>query len=121
MNLKAFVSILELLILFFLFSFFLLFFSLNNSQLNEKLLELNALQKEHDLLNVWLSDFENLNLNEMLSDAKFVFPNKTIELSFDDSFIRFDGITKKKPIKAEAYFFDLQLKEHFIQLKVFLE
>jgi hypothetical protein len=121
MNSKAFNLIIELLLVLFFFSIFFLFFPFQNNLMTEKLLELNVLQKEHDLLKVWLSNFNELNLNEMLSDALFVFPEKTIEISFDEEKILFKGKTKNKAIISEVFFYDAQLKKHIITLKVFLE
>lgn len=69
------------------------------------LLELLVLQKENDLLKIWLQ--EELDEKEMASDFEFAFPQQNGEIEFNGKTIKIKkfGYETKRSISSSALFY----------------
>ena len=79
---------------------------------------LYILQKEHDLLKVWAK--QGLHpMEEMVSDTKFAFPNKSFEIRANDKAKRFGESSGEERVSASLLFFDSKMQKTEVTLVVF--
>ena|SRR3989338_369618 len=120
MNFKAFYSF-EIL-LAFLLVIPLIFLINSPSEFQESLLDFQLRQKQHDLIKIWVYDFDSLSFGEMKSDLLRVFPEKKLFLQFNNQKEFFGEANDfEYSINSQTSFYGSSLNENIISVKVFLE
>lgn len=89
-------------------------FEHQNNSLNELLL----LQKENDLLKVWVKE-KTFDLNGMKSDFEFVFPQKSGKIFLNGGEISIGKSIGKKAVSSNAVFFSKNLEKTVLRVIVF--
>lgn len=116
MQVKGFYLSLEAIISLLLLSA-LIVMQTPEQETNTGLKELVILQKENDLLRVWLIQ-GSFNEKEMVEDFQFVFPNANGKITVDGKEIVI-GKQEKNTVASSTLFFDNIMAMHSIKLSVF--
>jgi hypothetical protein len=85
----------------------------NQSSLNK----IYALQKENDLIKVWIKT-KNFKEEELKKDFKKMFPFQKGEIEIEGKKIEIEGIKGKNSIKSSGFYYENGLKK--ISVKVFI-